>query len=56
MKTMFKVMNEMNKDDKTIDNNVILPITQNSVNDISFKDEEVNNYSKYQDDGPSFFV
>ena len=63
MKTMFKVVNEINKGDQINNNNSNKPIVtknitydKNFTNDISSKYNENKNYSKYQDDGPSFFI
>ena len=58
MKTMFRVVNEINKDD-TQRNNINTMVNMNSNNQNLNENRSIetqNNYSKYQDDGPSFFV
>lgn len=57
MKTMFKVVNEINKDEqhKNID---VTPINgkNNFNNDIQNIQKNQDTYSKIQDGGPSFFI
>lgn len=62
MKTMFRVMNEINRDDQPKNNNQINNqnntnhFNENIINNPNNSYESENNYSKYQDDGPSFFI
>lgn len=65
MKTMFKVVNEMNKDDsntkKTNNQQTQYTNTTNNVQSSTNTNIDTNNYdnniiSDYNDEGPSFFI
>jgi len=57
MRTMFKVVNEINKDDKPKNNNFNQSNIQTNIdNSINNSNVSYTNYSKYQDEGPSFFI
>ena len=60
MKTMFRVVNEINKDDSkpntnnNYTNNSVS--TNKTISNDNIVDNQINNDISYQDDGPSFFV